>query len=120
MCKSKQSVGAALLAGLLVFAAGVARGQVACETCPANAQAPAIAAGISVFDAATQLPVTGETVGACQQLIVVADVGYRATVQSPSGPLVGAGFTGGTGRILVEGAAPGTDVTPDDMSTTKL
>jgi hypothetical protein len=122
MFKSKQSVGATLLAWFLVFAAGVARGQVTCVTCPADAVATAVGAGLTVQRANGTIVQPGQSVGACETLNVLGSVAYQPQVLTSSGLVVGSGFFGGTGSIAVNNGNPGSpfNVTPADMATTTV
>src|SRR6266478_3555444 len=92
-----------------------------CLKCPPNAQGVAIgASGPSVFAIQNGQTnnVSGSTVGACNQLNLFATVAYSPNGADAEGnPEVGAGFTGGTGYIILpDGTA--VDVTPADMATT--
>ena len=120
MCKIKQS--AALLAGLLVLAAGAARGQVTCVTCPADAVATAVGAGLTVQRANGSIVQPGQSVGACEVLNVLGSVAYQPQVLTSQGVVVGSGFFGGTGSIAVNNGNPGSpfNVTPADMATTTV
>src|SRR6266404_1955427 len=93
-----------------------AQTQVPCTKCPANAQKPAVgsAIGISVIRNGVEQDVTRSTVGACETLIIDANVSYN-----PNGPqsTVGAGFSGGQGFIK-EPNGTLANVTPADMATT--
>lgn len=128
MCKIKQSVSATLLAGLLVLAAGVARGQVTCETCPGDAEATAVGAGLTITRANGTLVAPNSAVGACETLNVLGSVAYqpRVLISIPEPPfsreVVGSGFFGGTGRISVNNPNPlgPFNVTPADMATFRV
>jgi hypothetical protein len=125
MSKSKQSV-RALLAGLLVLAVGVARGQVTCVTCPADAQATAVGGGLTVTRANGTVIGAGQSVGACETLNILGSVAYQPQVliSTPGGNVLvtGSGFFGGTASITVNNGNPGSpfNVTPADMATTTV
>src|SRR5207245_6932776 len=65
----------------LLFTLPVSRAsaQVACTKCPDNAQKPAVGSGIgiSVIRNGVKIDVTRGTVGACENLIIDADVAYN-------------------------------------------
>src|SRR6266550_6075067 len=80
MCKHKRIVNAALLAGLSVLTAEVAWGQVTCETCPPDALATAVGAGLTVTRANGLVVSPGQAVGACETLNVLGSVAYQPQV----------------------------------------
>src|SRR5919197_312794 len=96
--------------------------QVTCVNCPANGQAAGVAAGIFVTRADGSIVLPGNPVGACEQIVVHTDLGYKALFP---GGVVGAGFFGGQAQVL---AFPGSavvpestaDVTPAALATTKI
>jgi hypothetical protein len=106
----------ALALGLLVSVPISRAAAQTCVRCPDNANDTAIGTAFGVFAHrnGVDVNVSGQTVGSCEQLILKANVSYNAFGISGG---IGAGFTGGTGRIIVPGGTS-TDVTPADMSTT--
>src|ERR1051325_5744694 len=128
MCKI-QSLKVFLLGLLCSLAIPSALAQVQCVTCPANAQATAVGAGITVTRANGSIVQPGQTVGACEVLNVLASVAYQPNVLvfNPGPPptftqVVGSGFFGGTGSISVNNGNPLSpfNVTPADMATTTV
>src|ERR1051325_8672725 len=119
-----------LLMGLLCcLAIPSVSAQVDCITCPPNAQATAVGAGITVTRANGTVVQPGQTVGACETLNVLASVAYQPNVLvfNPGPPpsftqVVGSGFFGGTGSISVNNANPLSpfNVTPADMASTSV
>ena len=127
-----------LLLGLLCsFPATRASAQVTCVACPANGTSPGMGIGIFLSTIRTnaanpsgfQYVFSGQVddaAGACEQIIISTDLGYRAL----SGTQVGRGYYGGVGNVLAfpgsvtfpGGAAPErTDnVTPASLATTKI
>jgi hypothetical protein len=102
-----------------------ATAQVTCVTCPANAQASGVAPGILVTrtNGSPINPDPSSPIGACEPIMVLTDLGYRASVQG----FVGAGYFGGTGQVqafagsTASGVPENTfNVTPADLATTKI
>jgi hypothetical protein len=92
-----------------------------CSLCPADAQAINAGSGslviFAVQDGATN-NVNGQSVDACTELLLEANVSYSPNACDANGnPLVGAGFSGGTGHIILPNGTA-VDVTPVDMQTT--
>src|SRR6185295_6889163 len=124
-CRAVTSI--VLLALLFVFVSATQRAaaQVVCVTCPAAATASGVAPGIFVTRT-NGIPVNPDPsapIGACEQIIVKTDLGYKAVAQGQTG----AGYYGGTAQILaypgpvVGGVAESTsNVTPADLATTKI
>src|ERR1043166_7303436 len=120
----------AVLLGLLCsIAIPSVSAQVDCVTCPANAQATAVGAGITVTRQNGTVLQPGQSVGACETLNVLASVAYQPNVLvfNPGPPpsftqVVGSGFFGGTGSISVNNANPLSpfNVTPADMASTSV
>src|SRR6266478_5268168 len=91
-----------------------------CVHCPDNSQGSAIGVAFSIFAIQNGQTnnVSGSTVGACNTLILVANVSYNPNATDAQGnPVVGAGFVGGTGHIFLPNGTA-VDVTPADMATT--
>src|SRR5579862_670970 len=110
MCRFNQSI-KMVLAGLLVMGAAAARGQVTCVTCPADAQATAVGAGVTVTRANGSVVQPGQSVGACETLNILGSVAYQPQVlifvNGNSQVVTGSGFFGGNGAILVNNSNPG-------------
>jgi hypothetical protein len=106
----------ALALGLLVSIPLSQASAQTCVRCPADANDTAIGTAFGVFAVRNGITVnvSGQTVGACEQLILRANVSYNAFGISGG---IGAGFTGGDGRIIFPGGTS-TNVTPADMATT--
>src|SRR5262249_25708411 len=87
-----------------------------CAQCPANAQATAIgdAVDVVVIRNGQEVVVSQQTVGSCETLIIEANVSYNAF--GPGGK-VGAGFSGGTGKIILPNGTQ-VDVPPPGMNST--
>ncbi len=96
--------------------------QVACVNCPANGQAAGVAAGIFVTRTNGSIVLPGNPIGACEQLIVHTDLGYKAAFP---GGVVGAGYYGGTANVLAFSGASlvsesTANVTPAILASTKI
>ena len=112
MC-NLQRLNAVLLGLLCTIAITPVSAQVACVTCPANAQATAVGAGITVTRSNGTIVQQGATVGACETLNVLGNVTYQPNVLvfNPGPPpsftqVVGSGFFGGTASISVNNGNP--------------
>jgi len=91
-----------------------------CVHCPDNSQGSAIGVAFSIFAIQNGQTnnVSGSTVGACNTLILVANVSYNPNATDAQGnPVVGSGFVGGTGHIFLPNGTA-VDVTPANMATT--
>src|SRR5258708_31013625 len=94
-----------------------------CERCPTDAQSSAIgdAFNVTVVRNGVTNTVSGGTVGACETLILNANVSYN---QFGPNNTIGAGFTGGNGHYILLKRGPTfiaqliSDCTPADMGTT--
>ncbi len=94
----------------------------ACVNCPVNGQAAGVAAGIFVTRTNGTIISPADAVGACEQLVVHTDLGYKAAFP---GGVIGAGYFGGQAFVQ---AFPGasavqesnSDVTPAALATTKI
>src|SRR5216117_1164988 len=73
-----------------------AQAQVACVSCPANGQAAGVAAGIFVTRTNGAILLPGNPVGACEQVVIHTDLGYKASFP---GGVVGAGYFGGLAQV---------------------
>jgi hypothetical protein len=117
-CRRKTLLSAKALGVWLLFVAAVSETQAqTCVRCPPEATGVAIAAngpGIFAMRNGVRVSVGGSMVGACDQLLIIANVSY-----SPFGigGEIGAGFTGGAGYIILPNGTA-VDVTPPDMATT--
>ena len=91
-----------------------------CIHCPVESTASAVGVAFSIFaiqDGQTN-NVSGGTVGACNQLLLVANLSYNPNaIDAQGNPAVGAGFTAGSAHIILPNGS-GVDVTPADMGTT--
>jgi hypothetical protein len=87
-----------------------------CTACPAEATATAIGVGFSILvnRGGQLIDVSGSAVGACEQLILSANLSYN---RFGPGGAVGAGFAGGTGHIILPNGTV-VNVTPANMATT--
>jgi uncharacterized repeat protein (TIGR01451 family) len=87
-----------------------------CLKCPDNANDTAIGTAFGVFVTrnGVEINVSGKVVGSCEPLVLKANVSYNSFGINNG---IGAGFTGGTGRILFPNGTS-LDVTPADMATT--
>src|SRR5262249_34545393 len=105
-----------LMLGLLCCVPMTRASAQTCIRCPDNANDTAIGTAFGVFVTRNgqDVNVSGQTVGSCEPLILKANVSYNAFGISGG---IGAGFTGGTGRIIFPGGSS-VDVTPADMATT--
>ncbi len=120
--KMLPAVMSTLVLALLCCIPTRASAQVACINCPANGQAAGVAAGIFVTRTNGSIVLPGNPVGACEQIVVHTDLGYKAAFP---GGVVGAGYFGGTanviafsgGSVVPESTA---NVTPAVLATTKI
>src|SRR5262245_49409811 len=130
ICKSSQTtlkmwqkaISALVLALLCCVSASSASAQ-SCLNCPNNANDTAIANSfrISVIRNGIEVRVNGQTVGACEQLILQANVSYNPNGLNGG---IGAGFTAGTGHYILFRQGNTflnqeiSNCTPADMGTT--
>jgi hypothetical protein len=109
---AKRAVALALLCALPATQASAQT----CSHCPAEATATAIGVGFSILvnRGGQLIDVSGSAVGACEQLILSANLSYN---RFGPGGAVGAGFTAGTGHIILPNGTA-VNVTPANMGTT--
>src|SRR5262245_46097202 len=117
-CLKSLSTSATMFVLAILCSLPATRASAQCTRCPSHAQATAMATGFSIFvnRGGQTINVAGDMVGACETLMLVANVAYSPIGIDPSGNVVtGAGFVGGNGHISGGSIVGATDVTPADM-----
>src|SRR5438128_1509147 len=122
MCNTTKLIRSTLIGFFCVLGLQL-QAQVTCVTCPSGAQAAGVAPGIFITrasDGSFVLP--SVPVGACQQVVIHTDLGYKATFP---GGVIGAGYFGGQGDVLAFAgsslvAESTSNVTPATLASTKI
>ncbi len=93
-----------------------------CANCPRNGQAVSASIGIFLTRTNGSVILPGDSVGACESVVVHTDLGYKAAYP---GGIVGAGYFGGTAIVSAfpgdsEVAELTVNVTPPNLATTRI